>query len=314
VKKTKRAKERLIKPKISIITVCLNMVDYIEDTIKSIILQSYENLELIVIDGGSTDGTVEVLEKYKDKINRLIVEPDDGQYYAIQKGLDISTGDIVAWLNADDIYYPWTLSIVGEVFSKFESVDWIIGLPSYINESGQCVRILNQAAAYPQKYIRNGWHRTHLACYLQQESMFWRKSLLAKAGGLNTDLKYAADFELWTRFARFSDLVSLTTPIASFRLREGEQKSSKGKSIYKEEVRITCKRLKKAPRIWDYIASKSEYASWFVRLLLWNKSRVIGYVPKRKEWEISESYLPVSRSSFSALLTEAQVRRNKRDS
>ena len=99
--------------KISVVTVSYNMERYIEQTIRSVVNQDYSNIEYIVVDGASTDRTVEIARRYEDKISTLISEPDDSHFDAMQKGLSIATGDVLAWLNADDVYYPWTLSIVG---------------------------------------------------------------------------------------------------------------------------------------------------------------------------------------------------------
>ena len=104
---------------ISVITTSFNCSKYIEDTIKSVIGQEFSDLQYIVIDAGSTDGTVEILEKHKDSINVLISESDEGMYYGIQKGAGYVEGEIMAWLNADDAYLPWTFSVVENIFKKF---------------------------------------------------------------------------------------------------------------------------------------------------------------------------------------------------
>ncbi len=197
------------------------MAGYIGQTIQSVVSQNYPNLEYIVIEGDSKDGTTEVINRFADKIAKVVIEPDGGQYHAIQKGMNMATGEVLAWINADDIYCPWTLSVVSEIFSNFPDVDWITGLTTYINEAGQCVSVANTASAYPVKYIRNGWFRSYLGGYLQQESVFWRRSLWEKVGGLDLTLSCAADFKLWTEFARHADLVTVAVPLAAFRFRPG---------------------------------------------------------------------------------------------
>lgn len=295
-------------PKISIVTACFNMAQYIEGTIRSIVGQGYPNLEYIIIDGGSTDGTADVIDRYTDKINVVIREPDDGQYHAIQKGMALATGEVMAWLNADDIYCPWTLSLVGEIFKEFPDVDWIIGLPCYLNNADQCVKVSNTQSAYPQKYIRNGWFRSYLAGYLQQESMFWRRSLWEKVGGLDLSFKYAADFKLWTEFARKSDLVSVSVPLAAFRVRPGEQKSSLGRDIYEEEVHRVCQDLKTPPIVWNAIAKRSLRLRCLCRLAIWKKCRVIAYSQEREEWVLRTLFRPLSRASLSGLILESSIR------
>ena len=112
------------------------MEKYLEQTILSIISQDYPNLEYIIVDGGSTDHTMDIINKYKSKISIIISEPDNGMYDAINKGIESSTGDILAWLNADDIYFPWTLSMVAKVFSENNEISWIRGIPAFLDESG----------------------------------------------------------------------------------------------------------------------------------------------------------------------------------
>ena len=285
------------------------MEHHIEATIRSVVGQQYPNLEYIVIDGASTDRTPAILKKYANCIDVLVSEPDDGQYHAIQKGMGHATGDIMAWLNADDIYMPWTLSIVSEVFEKFPDVDWIIGLPSFLNEKGQCVSIHSNVAAYPQHYIRNGWYRGHLAGYLQQESMFWRRSLWEKAGGLDLSLDMASDFKLWSVFAQHSELVPISVPLAAFRRRPGEQKSSANREAYDQEVMNICSELPTPPALWDKVARQGVAARSFCRSLIWKQTRVIAYSEVAHEWKKIPLVRPVSRVSFGHLLLEQVIRR-----
>lgn len=293
---------------ISVVTACYNMADYIGHTIRSVVSQDYPNLDYIVVDGGSTDGSHKVIKEYTDKIHVIVSEPDEGQYYAIQKGFDITHGEIMAWLNADDIYLPWTLSVVGEIFEKFPDVDWIIGLPCYLNNADQCVKVSNTQSAYIQEYIRNGWFRSYLAGYLQQESMFWRRRLWEKVNGLDLNLKYAADFKLWTEFANHTDLVGISVPLASFRLRPGEQKSSSGRDIYEEEVLRVCQGLKAPPIVWDAIAKRGLRLRCLCRLVRWKKCRIIAYSQERREWVLRTLCRPLSRVSLSGLLIENAIR------
>lgn len=293
--------------RISVVTACFNMAQYIERTIRSVVGQGYPNLQYIVIDGASTDGTVSIVQQYIDKIDVFVSEPDEGQYHAIQKGLDISQGEIMAWLNADDIYYPWTFSIVGEVFEKFPDVDWIIGLPTSINKSGQCIGVASIASAYPRRFIKNGWGRSYLGPHIQQESVFWRKSLWDKVSGLDLKWKLAADFELWTRFAEYSEPVALTVPLAAFRQRPGEQVSSADRNAYQEEVLEICSRLKRPPRGWNYMARRSLVLRCLCRLAIWKKCRVIAYSDKKGEWVLTNLRRPISRSSVARLLLENKI-------
>src|SRR5665647_3247451 len=122
-----------INPKITIITPVYNRAQYLEATILSVLNQGYANLEYIIIDGGSTDGTIEIIKKYESQLAYWVSEPDQGMYYALQKGFDKASGDIMAWLNSDDMYHANSLFVVADIFSTFEDVDWIMGTPSLYN-------------------------------------------------------------------------------------------------------------------------------------------------------------------------------------
>jgi len=294
---------------ISVITTSFNCSQYIENTIQSITGQNYSGLQYIVVDALSTDGTDVILDKYKDSIDIVIRESDEGMYHGIQKGAGYVEGEIMAWLNADDAYLPWTFSVVENIFKRFPEVDWIIGQPSYLNQKGQCVKVASNAgAAYPGEYIRNGWFRPQFAGHLQQESMFWRKSLWDRAGGLNLDLHLAADFELWTRFAQYAELYSVATPLASFRRRPGEQKSSIGSDKYCSEVKNVCEGLPSPGKIWDFISKRGDAQRILSRLLVWKRSKVIVFSLRKNEWIIEEMYRPLSRHSFSDVFLEHKSR------
>src|SRR3954447_20687666 len=115
-------------PKISIVTPSYNQRQFIEQTILSVINQNYPALEYIIVDGGSTDGTVDVIRKYKDRLAGWTSEPDKGQYDAINKGFARATGEIMGWINSDDQYLPWTLATVARIFSQFPEVEWVTPL------------------------------------------------------------------------------------------------------------------------------------------------------------------------------------------
>ena len=264
-------------------------------------------IKYIVIDGASTDNTKQIVQKYESELTAFIVESDDGQYYAIQKGFDLSSGEIMAWLNADDTYLPWTFSVVAEIFLKFPEVDWIIGLPTFLNKNGQCVRVSDITASYPRNFIKNGWYRGHLAGYLQQESMFWRRSLWEKAGGLDLKLNYAADFKLWTEFAKHAELTTVSVPLSAFRYRPDEQKSSTGLKHYEDEVSHVCKDLPPPPLIWDKIASLGIRSRSLCRLAIWKKSPVVAYSDTKNTWALKNSRRPVSRASLAGLMLEAAL-------
>ncbi len=124
-------------PKISIVTPVFNQVVYLEDCILSILDQKYPNLEYIIIDGGSTDGTVDIIKKYSPFLTYWVSEKDAGIYHALQKGFEKATGDIMGWLNSDDILHRKSLFSIADIFRKFNDIEWLQGFPTVIDELGE---------------------------------------------------------------------------------------------------------------------------------------------------------------------------------
>lgn len=218
-------------PKISIITPCYNMEEFIEETILSVIEQNYPNLEYIIIDGGSKDNTVNIIKKYDPWISYWISESDKGMYDAIQKGFDKSTGDIMAWINADDKYHPNAFFSVGTIFSAMEEIDWLLGRPSFYNDEGTIVDVVDL-----KKWSKFNYYLGNFK-WIQQESVFWRRRLWLKAGSkINTKIKYAGDYELWFRFFKYAKLYSAATVFAGFRFRTKDQISLDNMNAYLYEV------------------------------------------------------------------------------
>lgn len=198
--------------KITVVTPCFNSARFIEDTILSILNQHYPALEYIIIDGGSKDGTVEIIRKYEKYLAYWVSELDAGMYHAIQKGFEKSTGEIMAWLNSDDLYHEKSLFLVNNIFNDNPDVDWITGIPSLFNKDGYCVKVIQGRNWSKSRF----WLKDYK--WIQQESVFWRRSLWVKSGEyVNTDYKYASDLELWFRFFQFANLYKVETVLAGFR-------------------------------------------------------------------------------------------------
>ena len=199
-------------PKISIVTPSFNQAKFIEATIASVVCQNYPNLQYIVIDGCSHDGTQDVLKKYENQISYWVSEPDQGHGDAINKGFKMSDGEIMGWINSDDMLTPWSLHTIAEIFTKFPHVNWIQGYNSWWNIHGQMTHAKrNPKNIYDYLTLNYGW--------IQQESVFWRRSLWEKAGGyVSSDhFKFMIDGELWSRFFLVDKLYSLDCVLAGFR-------------------------------------------------------------------------------------------------
>jgi glycosyltransferase involved in cell wall biosynthesis len=226
-------------PTVSIITPCFNAGEYLEETILSVLEQNYPNLEYIIIDGGSTDNSIEIIKKYEHKLFYWVSEKDSGMYDAIEKGFKKSTGDIMAWINADDLYHKNSLYIVAEIFSKYVCVNWLVGASTHWDEYGRGINV-DRSRKFTRYDFLSGDFK-----WIQQESCFFRRKLWEKAGGyINTALRYAGDFELWLRFFRFEQLYVTNALIGGFRMRSANQLSLEGMPKYLKEVKDVLKNEK----------------------------------------------------------------------
>jgi hypothetical protein len=227
-------------PRISIVTPSFNQGQFLEETIRSVFDQHYENLEYILIDGGSTDGSLRTIKKYGDRFAHWSSEPDHGQYDAINKGFAKSTGEIMGWLNSDDKYLPWTFSLVADIFTAFSQVEWLTTVhPLAWNEQGQPIKIDFTGGFSRQSFLQGGNFPVKGSVgrrWIQQESTFWRRSLWERAGGrLDPSLTMAADFELWARFYEHADLFGVQALLGGFRS-HGAQKSVLHRDRYMAEA------------------------------------------------------------------------------
>lgn len=206
--------------KISIVTVCKNAEQYIEQTIQSVITQSGDfELEYIIIDGLSTDGTIDLIKKYPQI--RLISQQDKSMYDALVTGFRMVSGDVVAYINADDFYLPGAFSIVAKIFTQQESVDWISGMSLRINDAGE-VFYTNLHPGFNSSLIRSGFYGQFLK-FIQQESVFFRKELLSDVNYETlAKFKAAGDYYLWHTFAQQTKLYAVEGLIGGFRFREGQ--------------------------------------------------------------------------------------------
>jgi glycosyltransferase involved in cell wall biosynthesis len=202
-------------PRISLVTPVRNSVKYLEQTILSVLAQAYPNLEYFIVDGGSTDGSLDIIRKYERQLSGWISEPDKGMYDALNKGFARTTGDIMGWISATDQIQLGGLRVVGSVFRDLPSVEWITGRPTILNEEGMTVYILGQQRWSRIRFLA-GANRT-----IQQESTYWRRTLWERAGShVDSSRRNAADFELWLRFFRHAELYPVDALIGAFRLHD----------------------------------------------------------------------------------------------
>ena len=183
-------------PKISIVTPCYNQVKFIERTIRSVLDQQYPNLEYIIIDGGSTDGSVGIIKKYQDKLTYWVSEKDHGQTHAINKGFYQATGDIVAWLNSDDEYCPGALKTVARTFMADKKLDFVFGDELAIDEDGSLIRAGRFTRFNFSAFIV-------LGMTFQQCTAFWKRELFEKHGYLDESKRFCMDYEFFCRVGQY---------------------------------------------------------------------------------------------------------------
>lgn len=272
------------KLKISIITVAYNSADTIEQTIRSVIKQKYPHIEYIIIDGGSKDGTVDIIKKYEQYLTYWVSESDNGMYDALVKGLAHVTGDICAYINSDDFYQPGAFEIVNEIFANHTEVKWLTGISTVYNIKGNII-----SAETPFKYrreiIKKGGYNGIWFPFIQQESTFWRIELLESVDyEVLRHLKLAGDYYLWKCFADVAEFDVIMVILSGFRKRKG-QLSGNLKSYLKEQCEICATHL----NIIDYFVAVLDRLQG--RIPKWTNSTMFIYNVDRECWERNMSIM-----------------------
>jgi glycosyltransferase involved in cell wall biosynthesis len=187
-------------PKISIITPSFNQGPFIERTIRSVLDQEYPNFEYIVMDGGSMDGTIEILRKYEGRL-KWISQKDEGQADAINKGIGVATGDVIAYLNSDDVYEPGTLKKVADQFSAHPETLWLTGHCRIIDEQDREIR--RPITAYKNFLLRHYSHSLLLITNpISQPATFWRRQVIDELGVFNKNEHFVMDYDYWLRIGK----------------------------------------------------------------------------------------------------------------
>jgi glycosyltransferase involved in cell wall biosynthesis len=221
-------------PKISIVTPSYNQGKFIERTITSVLDQDYPNLEYIVIDGGSQDETVDILRKYGRQLTWLS-EKDNGQADAINKGMRMSTGDIVAYLNSDDIYEPHALHKVAEYFTAHTEAMWLTGQCRIIDEKDREVRkMITRYKNFLLKHYRYSMLLTTNP--ISQPATFWRRALMNEIGLFNVNEHLVMDYDYWLRIGERYRLAVLDDYLAGFRVYSASKTSSLFLTTFREEL------------------------------------------------------------------------------
>src|SRR6266404_2581254 len=262
-------------PKISIVTPSFNQGRFLEETILSVLKQNYANLEYIIIDGGSTDETVEIIRRYEDRLTYWISEKDRGQVHAINKGLDQTTGDIFAFINSDDVYLPGAFAAVAEYFENYPDSEWVCGDTIMFGE-GHPTELIQ--AVVP----KSAAHCLSWAYTAAQPGHFWRRELLAD--GFDEAWPYDFDHDLYVRLLLAGHKCEhIPQPFAGYRLHAASKTVAENRhqiAEFDRSAEVYESRLQGADRRWcratrflrqSYAASeagrRAESARWLVRAL-----------------------------------------------
>ncbi len=258
-------------PLVTIITPSFNQGEFIEDTIKSVLAQDYENIEYMVFDGGSTDNTLEVLKKYNDKI-QWKSKKDKGQSFAIEKGFKWADGDIIVWLNSDDTLLPDAVTRAVKEFEGLlkgpDKVAFVYGRSHYIDAAGKAV------GDYPVEEF--DMERLSKVNFISQPSVFINKSCYDAVGGIDTSLNYTFDYDLWIRLSRKYKVKFINEFLSNYRLHKDSKTVSPIHAIKNsgELLRTVMKHYRHAPpnRVFVYtynlMIGKFKYLSKLKILLL----------------------------------------------
>lgn len=280
-------------PKISIVTPSYNQGKYIEETIRSVVMQGYPNLEYIVIDGGSTDNSVEIIKKYTEDITYWVSEKDNGQTHAINKGFEKATGDILAYINSDDLYMPYTFRLVAELFAQHK-LHWLTGIQSRLVHENVISPKRDAVKLFSQNLYKKGYHVGSLFGWNQQCSTFWSSDLFDRVGRkFDESFNHAMDIDMWIRMSKHSDLVSVEAMLALMRL-HADQKS---RNINIAEVEIN--RKSSVYGLSNHKIRKLMFNLFKVPLLrsvlrkVWNKGegRYIVWSVRNAKWELTTGYV-----------------------
>lgn len=263
------------KPRISVVVPTLNQGETIESTILSIINQDYTDFELIIMDGGSRDGTMDILRKYSRWIDYQVSANDGGQSSAINSGFRKATGNIYAWINSDDYYMPGAFSKVVDTFKSYPHVDIVVGGGDIVTRDNQFLKHIDPLAMTRENLLK--WKDGE---YVMQQSCFWSSSLWKKCGGVDENLNLLMDFDLWLRFSELGTCVTLNDVIGVMRYYK-EAKTVSLRTNVKEELGYVYAKNGAYSEVRDLIRELIRSNEDLYRVLELHNKKFVNRVMKR---------------------------------
>lgn len=218
-------------PLVSIVTPSYNQARFLEATIQSVLSQNYPRLEYIIVDGGSIDGSVEVIRKYESKLAWWVSEKDRGQTDALNKGFARAKGDTLAWLNSDDTYAPGAIASAAKYLQMHREVGLVYGDANYIDEQGKIIGRFPAAPTDLQR-LRQGY------VHIPQQASFFRGALWRTLGPLDPSFYFAMDYDLWVRIASHSEVKYMPETWANFRLHAAGKTLAADDRCWPEMLRV----------------------------------------------------------------------------
>jgi len=218
-------------PLVSIITPSFNQARYLEATIRSVLSQDHPRIEYMIVDGGSSDGTVDIVRKYEHRLAWWVSEKDKGQTDAVNKGFARAKGDILAWINSDDTYEPGAVSAAIKYLQEHPEVGMVYGDCSFINEDGRVIGKFNSAQT-SYRLLRQGY------AHIPQQTMFFRADLWRQVGPLDPSFYFAMDYDLWTRISARAEIKYVPQTWANFRLHTSGKTIAADDRCWPEMIRV----------------------------------------------------------------------------